>query len=540
MAKTKTKTAASQGAFADTCANIISGAISVFLLILVTVFPLIWHESYVDILKTKYQCYYMTIIGMLVTLSVLAVTMLIIDLIEYHGKHAVSLFIKLRPRNWITTFSAADFAVMAFWLASLISTLQSDYLYESFWGNEGRYSGLFLLTLYVVSYFIISHFWKIKPWILELFLFTGLIVCCIGITDYFQLDILNFRSIIKPEQSAIFTSTLGNINTYTAYVALMLGVASAMFATSQNTASVIWYYLCMTVGFFAIIMGCSDNAYLALGALFGFLPLILFKSRTGIKRYLLMLATFGTVIQCIDFINQAYTEVVIGLDSLFRVLVNFNGLIYIVSALWLVYFVIAIIDKKKHGQTDDAGTIWIRMWSVFLTAGILLICLLMYDANISGNAERYGMLGKYLLFNDNWGTNRGYIWRKSIELFQSFPLMRKLFGYGPETFGILTTGNFFSDMLNSTQGQIFDNAHNEYLQYLITIGALGLVSYAAFLAAAVRQMIINRSRNKYIAGCLFAVLCYCAQAFVNLNLPITAPILWLMLSIGTGACRNSR
>lgn len=99
----------------------------------------------------------------------------------------------------------------------------------------------------------------------------GLIVCYVGITDYFQLDILHFRGKIKPEQSAIFTSTIGNINTYTAYVALVMGAAAAMFATAKGWLKTCWYYLCMVVSFFAIIMGCSDNAYLALGALFALL-----------------------------------------------------------------------------------------------------------------------------------------------------------------------------------------------------------------------------------------------------------------------------
>ena len=117
--------------------------------------------------------------------------------------------------------------------------------------------------------------------------------------------------------------------------------------------------------------------------------------------------------------------------------------------------------------------------------------------------------------------------------------MHKLFGYGPDTFGILTTGNFFSDMLQSAQGQLFDNAHNEYLQYLVTIGALGLLTYVAFLAAAGRRMIAGKNENGYIVGCLFAVLCYVVQALVNLSLPIATPVMWLLLSVGMAACRNS-
>lgn len=539
MTKGKVMPTAGGDDFAGRCARIISGTISVFLLFLVTIFPLILHHSYIDILKTKYQCYYLVTIGMLAVVLVLGVMMMAVDGIRYRGEHTVRLLAKLHPGNWKTTFCAADFAVFAFWLALLVSTLQSEYLYESFWGNEGRYSGFFLLTLYVASYFVISHFWKAKGWILEAFLVTSLIVCCIGITDYFQMDVLNFRGPVKPEQSAIFTSTLGNINTYTAYVALMLGVAAAMFATAKKAAGVVWYYLCMVIGFFAIIMGCSDNAYLALGALFGFLPFVLFRSRTGIRRYLLMLATFGTVIQSIDWINQAYAGVVIGLDSLFQLLVNFSGLIYVVAALWVIYLAVMTADRKNHRTDDKVGAFPVRMWSVLMAIGVLIVCFFLYDANLAGNAGRYGGLGKYLLFQDSWGTNRGYIWRKSIEIFRDFPLMHKLFGHGPDTFGIITaTGDFLAEMSRASNGQLFDNAHNEYLQYLVTIGAVGLVTYVVFLVSAGWRMAVRRNRNRYVVGCLFAVLCYCVQALVNLNLPIATPIMWLLLSMGMAACRG--
>lgn len=124
----------------------------------------------------------------------------------------------------------------------------------------------------MVFYFIVSRYWNVKTWILEAFLASGMILCLIGITDYFQLDVLNFRGNMRPEQSAIFTSTIGNINTYTAYVAIVMGVAAGGFAAAKGRLQTIWYYVCMTVAFCAIIMGCSDNAYLALGAMFAFLP----------------------------------------------------------------------------------------------------------------------------------------------------------------------------------------------------------------------------------------------------------------------------
>lgn len=531
----KKRTAANQDYFAETCSSIISGVISFFLLVLVTVFPLIYDNAYYNILPTKYKCYYLSTLGMMVILLMLTLIMLVIDLKEYHGNHARSLLAKLAPRNWKTTFHAADGAVLVFWLAALISTLQSDYLFESFWGNEGRFSGLFLLTLYVCAYFIVSRFWKRKPWPLEAFLISGMILCVIGITDYFQMDILNFRGSIKPADSAIFTSTIGNINTYTAYVALLMGLSAAMFTTAKGLLKSIWYYSCMVITFFAIIMGCSDNAYLALGALFGFLPFALFRSRQGIRRYLMVIASFLTVIPCIGLINQKYAGVVIGLDSLFQVLVTVKGLPVLAALLWGAVITLICFERKTPAKDDSLGNRLVYLWIAVTGLVMLAVCFALYDVNINGNTERYGSIGSYLLFNDHWGTNRGYIWRKSLELYREFPLMRKLFGYGPDTFGILTTKTIHFEMMNATGGQIFDNAHNAYLQYLLTIGFIGVTAYVVFLIVAIARCWKQVPQHPYLIGCVFAVICYIVQALVNLDLPIATPVMWLLLSVG--ACK---
>ncbi|MCD8225044.1 MAG: O-antigen ligase family protein [Clostridiales bacterium] len=547
----KKETVSTGGHFPAVCASVVSGIITIFVVLLVTVFPLIYRHAYFDILETKYQCYYVCVIGMLVFSLMAALIMLAIDLARYGGKNAKALFARLHPHSWKQTFCAADVAVLVFWLIALISTFQSDYFYESFWGNEGRYTGLFLLTLYVAAYFVISRFWKMKGWVLELFLISGMIVCAIGITDYFELDILNFRGKIKPEQSTIFTSTMGNINTYTAYVGLLMGFSAGMFAAARSVGRQIWYYLCLTVCFFAIIMGCSDNAYLALMAMFGLLPFVMFRTWKGTRRYLLMLAGFFTVVQCIDWINICYEDMVIGLDSLFGVITGFGGLLYIVIALWLIvaacYYTawktrargIAVPGSEEEKRAMLWGRRRILAWGIFAALVIFAGIAAFYDVNVGGNAQRYGALGRYLLFDDSWGTNRGYIWKMSIALYKEFPLRHKLFGYGPDTFGILTTNKIFRGMID-VSGQIYDSAHNEYLQYFVTIGPFGLIAYLVFLGSSVLAMLKNYRSNIYLFGALSAVICYAFQALVNINLPIASPIMWLVFSIAAAACREAR
>ena len=153
----KQKTVKGQDSFADTCSNIISGVITFFIFLIVTVFPLIYDNSYFNILETKYKCYYLCILGMLGISLLLALVMVVVDGKEFRFAHTRELVSRLHPKNWKETFGIPDAAVIIFWIVCLISTFQSDYFYESFWGNEGRFTGLFLLTLYTASYFLISR-----------------------------------------------------------------------------------------------------------------------------------------------------------------------------------------------------------------------------------------------------------------------------------------------------------------------------------------------------------------------------------------------
>ena len=250
----------------------------------------------------------------------------------------------------------------------------------------------------------------------------------------------------------------------------------------------------------------------------------------------MMIATFFTVIQCIDFINQQFADVVIGLESLFQVLVHLKGLMVIVALLWGAAVWLVWLERRNPTKADGLGNRLVYAWVAVIVVVVLGVCFALYDANVAGNAERYGAVGNYLVFNDHWGTNRGYIWRKSLELYREFPVMHKLFGYGPDTFGILTTEAIKFEMINVT-GQVFDNAHNAYLQYLVTIGPVGLVAYVLFLAAALVRCCKAMVRNPYVVGCCFAVLCYAAQAMVNLDLPIATPMMWLLVSVGMALTR---
>lgn len=501
--------------------NFLSIVLGIYVVLIGIGLPLVVKDRYFDILKVKY--YYYCICTILMVLLVVGYSIT-------KGAKQISLYFKeLSIKRLLRNCTVSDYAVLIYLIIAVISTIKSDYLYESFWGNEGRFTGLFLITWYVASYFCISRFLKFKSWYIEAILVVGIFVCLFGITDYFNLDIFRFKTAMVADQIPIFTSTIGNINTYTAYVGILVALATVLFTTDRKFKNMLWHYLCMVIGFFAIIMGVSDNAYLSLGVLFGFLPLYLFKSPKGIRRYIIVLATFFSVVQCIDWINIYCGESVLGIESAFEVVIRFHGLPYLVMSLWgiaILWYFIAV--KRKH-EDEKFGNVFRYLWAAQLFLIILAVLYALYDCNVAGNISRYGSLSSYFLFNDDWGSGRGYIWRNAMECYQSLPFWKRIIGFGPETFGILV----MQKTANNPYNQLFDNAHNEYLHMLTTVGFAGLTAYLIFIFGYVRRCFYYRDKTTYIIAIMFSVICYSVQALVNLNLPIVTPIFWLLLGMGS-------
>lgn len=499
----------------------------IYTLVILCIFPFVVHDRYFDILPTKYRFY-----------STATSAVLVFTVIYLIASGAVVRAVRsFGDGSWRRHLNFVDWAAIAFAVLITISTIQSDFRFESFWGNEGRYTGLFTLSLYVFSYFFISRFLRWKQWYLDLFLAGGILACLWGITDYFRMDIFHFKERIASNADS-FTSSFGNINTYTIYVAMVIAVAVILFLMSESVLRSIFYYICFIIGMFAIIMGESDNAYLSLGALFALAPLYAFRKSQAVRRYAVLIATILTVARCIEWINVKYADTVIGINSLFSFISGYDKIMAVIAAAWTVAAVLYLL-KLVIKKTPPGLLLALRIvWGAVLAGAVLLICYMFYDANIAGHQEKYQSIAKYLVFNDNWGTSRGFAWRISWENFLSFPLHHKIFGFGPDTFGIITTFNNFQEM-SENYHVVFDNAHNEYLQFLLTIGIAGLAAYLAFLISAFVKMTRQAKGNPLVLAPMFAFVCYSVQAVVNLNVPITAPFMWQFLAMGLAVCYQS-
>lgn len=505
--------------------SIITG---VFVIAILSVFPIFFHDYYYDILVVKYQFYYISVIVLTAAIVLSTLYYLYMDGKLYNWKHTRKVYCRMS----IKAIRAVDWAMIAFVVFATISTFQSEFFYESFWGNEGRYCGLFLILLYGVSFFIITRFFRFRQWYLDAFLIAGMSACIIGILQYFKFDPLGFKTGLSEGDYKIFSSTFGNINTYTSYLALVAGVSATLFTTEKVKIRRVLYLVSTIISLMALITGISDNAYLSLIALMGLLPLYLFGDIKGVKNYMFLLAVLATEFLVIGRVNQSFPDHVIGIEGLFDLIAGFNGLTFVVIGLWGMAVALLIMDIKRADRANKRNNVGRIIWLGVIVIVAVALIFALYDVNILKNIERYGALKSYLRLNDDWGTHRGYIWRIALEIYEKFPLHHKIFGHGPDTFGIITVHNYLGEML-SKYYEKYDSAHNEYIQYLITIGIAGLGAYIALLVCSVKRMINKSKENPPIMAIVFACVCYGVQASVNISVPIVAPIMMTLLMVGT-------
>ena len=530
--------------------NVIVG---LWLLAMFTIFPLVYNYYYYDILQTKFYT--------VVILTVLMILALIV--ISGFGGDFKNFFDKLHSKGFSAWFKEEfdiwDICIMVFMVMTVLSTLfAGQFIRQAVTGENGRYSGLFLISLYVAIYFILSRLFSFSKVYFTVFLAISIPICLFGYTDYFNMDILQFKENIDAAQWPIFTSTIGNINTYTAVLAFYIAISGTLFITSpldngknngESVGKLIFYYLIMLMNFIALAMGTSDNGYLTLAAFFGLMPFVAFRSMEGVRRFVLTIFTYLLGIRIIKLINTVYSDKVLGISGLYDFISDFKYLdlviVLLLIAVIAMYF--AAYKNKKNAKDNEALLKTLR----YIWLGIIVIVFLgliflgvKINSNVAEAGAKYGSLANYFIFNDSWGTFRGYIWRAAIEEYMKFPLLHKIVGSGPDTFGIYIS-LLRNEEMQSVTGQIFDATHNEYIQFLFTLGPIATVAYILGLimpsVKALRTKVTDLRDScelPYLYASAIAVICYATQAVVNLNLPVVTPLLWIFFGLTVALLRD--
>lgn len=520
--------------------RIASTLMTIYVLFYLCVFPLATHDKYFDILKFRFQLYWIPTLIYGILFLVLWIFYLLSDKRRNGGALTAKLKENLQWNVLKTKLTKTDICFIALIFIMTLSVLFADYQYEALWGNEGRFNGLILWLMFFIAYWLVSRFYHFRKWHLYAYLIAACLPEIWGITDFFLLDLFHFHDGTDPGYIYTFVSSVGNINTYTNMLALHLGASAAMFVLSKEKKEFLLCWIPLMISSFAIIMGISDNGLLAAAAVFAFLPFVTWTNTKTIARYFIALSSFTTSVAVTAqlTIGRATMADCDG-GSVLVTLGKTQPFVMLVGLLWACTILLLFIFRGKTAeQGNQIAKVARRIWILFVVLGVVGTLGILIDANSGNHAAIWEPYQNILVFSDSWGTGRGLNWRLAWDYFvNDARLLKKLIGYGPDTYYIITMDRFKKLMQAAGYGY-FDSAHNEYIEYLTTIGILGTLAYLGMLATGLRQM-FEEPKNRFAIACGFAVLAYAVQAVVNIAIPITTPILMILLYVGISIAKES-
>ncbi len=420
------------------------------------------------------------------------------------------------------TLLPTDIAFAVFLAFIVLAALLSEYRTDVWYGGNARYQGALTYLLYFLFYLIVSR--NLKG--VRLFLYAGAaafcIVCALGVLNCFDIDFFGYYSRLSKANQSAYISTIGNINFYSSYMCLLFPPVLCGFCMTEKRVSRIAYAAALIVGSFGMMVTSSESFVIGFLSALVIIPLFLYNDVSKLKKYLLGICIIVLSAQIFMFIYNAAPVTNVAISKLLSILVRpmISGAVLAMCAL--LFLLVHFVPKSAKYLK------WLHIAALCIGLGGLLLCFIL------ANTVGIGRYNSYFELTAKWGSYRGEIWQQCIQLFREFSWKEKLFGIGPEALQRITVSGA------SFQGKKLDQAHNEYLHYLLTSGICGMNAYLALLGSVIYTTVRKCRDNMLCIGLFSGIAAFCLQAFVNLAQPFTTPILFTFIAVISGICNQKK
>ncbi len=470
--------------------------------------------------------------------------------------------------------SIVDVCMLLYAGCTILSTLCSQYPETAIWGYQDWYMGgisqlLFVGVYFMISWGVVDHRVSIWSGVCGLF---GVVL--IGLLQRLEIDPLRLHvgfSKMDWEYSHLL-STVGNINWLCGYLSVSVAMVVGTYlqhseglqkkklaneVDSQNlwspklvkgdnlrkfprlpretsfrlfqepsynkkprtplwadTVKGIVFYSLSVLGLALLCIQGSDLGWVLAVSCIALCVLVNLRNKEQLRKVLLLTAGGALFLPFFAWlVRLRESQNTMPVDGNVLARIDWQGWWFIGGALLVLYAItrISLMNKTLVG--------------VALIGGILCILHLLhigaqvFSGGISQTIEQLGAEGRGALFR--------YAWSGFVE---ASPL-QKIVGVGPDCFAEYIYGLFGENLQIHTSGRwvnaVFANAHNEWINHLVNMGVIGVVSYGAIFVSALR-----RYRKIYFG--LLAIVMYMLCMLVNFQQVMSTPLLFLVL----GLCEN--
>ncbi|MBR6404234.1 MAG: O-antigen ligase family protein [Eubacterium sp.] len=490
---------------------------TLYLLFIVTVYTFYMHKKYFDITGTRAETF---VTGSMMYL-ILAIVSIIIEIvmINYFGKKEPIIFKDTKlfflPEVWAGIFL----------LANVFAFLMSPDKTGSWTGETGRYFGLSFVIVLVLTFIVLSQQTHISVYVYGALFLVYSYSMVLAFLQHFGHDPFELTKDIVSRQKGMFISVSGNINTFGSYICLALPIFLAIFIFSEKLLLRIIAAVAIVESGIGMIASKSDNVYLGLGVAFVLLFYIAIIEKK-FTEYIFSIAFLFSGLEMMALLSKKYSGSRKHINGIAEILINPK----MMAVLWVA--IIAVLVAAIFFRTVNIELYKKVQCNRFLVVFTILMIISMIAVVVLGVRSK----SSFFVFNDKWGTYRGYIWRKGVALFKGATPMQKLFGYGNETIGRYMIERYYDEMIDVT-GRKYDNLHCELLQYLVTTGLFGMLAHVGFVSTSFAYIGKRMKGDAVAIACLASGVGYFTQSLVNLNQPITTPFFYVVLAAGIGYLR---
>lgn len=490
----------------------------IFLTAIFGIYPIITHNKYFDITNTRYE-FFVFAAGIYIFCMIIA---LIIENVisSYYGNN--NFFIVREKQKF---YAKPEFWLCAFLMANLFAFICAEDKKNAMSGDSGRHMGLFMFIIISAVFLLLAQ--RIKPNMILYMVFAAATVYAyiIAIYQHMGNDFMGYKEKISPKQYHIFISTFGNINIFASFLVISIPVFLCAFTFMKKLAYRVIAAVILFGGGMVIMIANSDSAYLGFTAAAVLIFFLAYKDGC-VKRYIQAMLILAGGNLGVVLLNKLLIKEYDKRGGVAEALDRIDLAVAFIVILAILYLAVYLIERKFGDRLEAVNKK--KAICVMLIILAVLIAVIVISGVLSG--------ASLFTFNYKWGTYRGYIWTKCAELFNDAPAVNKIFGYGNETVKALMKMNYYEEMVMVT-GKVYDNAHNELLQYLITTGIVGAVTYIGLFVSSFIYLIKNSNKMPIAYISLAVITGYFVQGLINLNQPITTPFYFVFMAVGIGYVR---
>lgn len=512
-------------------AKLKNGILYLYLFIMLGIFPLFYKKQYAKMGTSKFQLFFY------ISLICLGLLFLLF-LLQGIG------YIKNRKHSEVTNnrikFSIMDIGVICYSLCVILSFLFCDYKGEALLGAKGWSMGLASQMIFCAAYFFLSRDLKFRKEILYILFVSSSLVFLLGILHRFDIDPLKIRVGLSEENKKMFLSTIGQSSWYSSFACTMFPLGVTVFFLTKEKRMKILFGIYSALTFMTLVTQNSDSAYLSLAAVFLLLYYVSFDKAEQKKRFLQLLILMLLSFKAIGILQVLFKERATVLDrlSIWMSQSMTTTIIFVVTVclyLWKYH-----IQKREPKNCKNR-----KPFYILLSAGVAVLIgtVLFIVLNSNGFLLKtfgYQNTNNYLLFQDNWGNNRGFTWKFTVSSYRDLPIMKKIFGVGPDCFkAYLYSIPEYAERLNEYwNGLNLTNAHNEYLTVLYNLGILGFISFLIMIFGGIFRFVKGRIQNPYSIAFALCIASYAAHNFFCYQQVCCTPFLFIIMGIGENILRT--